>query len=484
MKKEKYDFIIIGAGIIGCMISRYLSKYKLNILLMDKESDIGTGASSRNSAIIHSGHDPIPGSLKSILNIRGNTLWENIANDLSISFKRTGSYVIAISDEEHEVVKKLYERAILNGVPRIEVLKKDEILYREPKVNPEVKSALYTPTTGVIDPFEAVIASCENAITNGVNLSLNTEFYEFIINGKKINGISTNKGDIYCRYVVNCTGLYSDLVMHKVNIKPEFKVRPTRGEYFIFDSAKVTLNTVLYPTPTEKGKGTLVSTTTHGNVMVGPNADVIDDKEDSATTKEGLEKITLNAKKLVPSLDIKDVIAQFAGIRAKGNEGYKDFIIEIPSEIQGLINLGAIDSPGLASAPAIAEKVIDLLKANNEQLIEKKEWNPKRKSKPCFKKLSHLEKMELVKKNPNYGKVICRCEEVTEGEILEAIHSLIPAKTYDAIKRRTWMGTGRCQGAFDYHRVIEILSRELNISEIEVTKKGRDSKFIFKKTKE
>jgi glycerol-3-phosphate dehydrogenase len=315
-------------------------------------------------------------------------------------------------------------------------------------------------------------------------LSLNTEFYDFIFEKNKIIGIKTNKGDILSNWVINCSGLYSDDVMHKANIKPDFKIKPTRGEYFIFDAAKVTLNTVLYPTPTEKGKGTLVSTTTHGNVMVGPNAEVIEDRENAATTKEGLEKIIMNAKKLVPSLNIKDVIAQFAGIRAKGNEGYKDFIIEIPNEIQGLLNLGAIDSPGLASAPAIAEHVINLLKANNESLIEKKEWNPKRSSRPCFKKLSHLERMELVKKNPKYGKVICRCEEVTEGEIIDAINSKINATTYDAIKRRTWMGTGRCQGAFDYHRVIEILSRELKIPETEVTKKSRDSKFIFKKTKE
>jgi glycerol-3-phosphate dehydrogenase len=272
--------------------------------------------------------------------------------------------------------------------------------------------------------------------------------------------------------------------MHKADVRMDFKVKPVKGEYFIFDTGKFTLNTVLYPAPSAKGKGTLISTTTHGNVMIGPNAYVSDDKLDASTTKKGLDEIIENAKKIIPSLNIKDVIAQFAGTRAKGGENQKDFIIEKPVEIEGLINLGAIDSPGLVSAPAIAEKVIELLKSNNEPLVEKADWNPKRPARVSFKKLSHTERMELVKKDPNYGRVICRCEEVTEGEIVDAIHSLIPAKTYDAVKRRTWMGTGRCQGAFDYHRVIEILARELNISETEVTKKGGGSNFITRNSKE
>ena len=272
--------------------------------------------------------------------------------------------------------------------------------------------------------------------------------------------------------------------MHNAGIRNDFKITPVRGEYLIFDASKVTLNTVLYPVPTEKGKGTLVSTTTHGNVMIGPNASLIEDKESSITTKEGLDEIIKNAKKLLPSLNEKDVIAQFAGLRSKGNLDKKDFIIEIPDKVNGLVNLGGIESPGFVSAPAIAERIVELLKDSKEELIEKKKWNPIRKPRMCIKKLSHKEREALVKKNPKYGRIICRCEEVTEGEIIDTINSIIPATTYDAIKKRTWLGTGRCQGAFDYPRVIQLLSRELNIPMTKVNKKGRGTEFLFRNTKD
>ena len=484
MKENRYDIIIIGAGIIGAMIARTLSRYKLDILIIDKESDIGMGASSRNSGILHSGHDPVPGTLKSEMNIKGNRLWDKYGIELNIPFKRTGSFVVAISDEEFNVVKKLYERAILNGVPEIEILRRNEILYREPKINPEVKGALWTPTTGVIDSFEAVVAACENAMENGVRLLLNTKFKGFIKKSNRIIGVKTDNGDIYSRWVINCAGLYSDEIMHNAGVRYDFKITPVRGEYLIFDASRVTLNTVLYPVPTEKGKGTLVSTTTHGNVMIGPNASVSEDKESVITTKHGLDDIINNAKKLVPSLNEKDIIAQFAGLRSKGNFDNKDFIIEIPDNIDGLVNLGGIESPGFVSAPAISEKVVELLKDSQEKLIEKKKWDPVRKPRICIKKLSHKERAALVKKNPKYGRIICRCEEVTEGEIIDTIKSIIPATTYDAVKKRTWLGTGRCQGAFDYPRVIQLLSSELNIPMTEVSKKGKGTEFLFRKTKD
>jgi len=484
MKKKPLDIIIIGAGIIGCMTARFLSRYKLNILLIEKECDICMGESSANSGIIHSGHDPKPGSLKSEMNLKGNLMWENTAKELSIPFKRTGSYVVAIGQKEFYNVKMLYERAILNGVKGIEVIKKNELLYKEPKINPKALGALWTPTTGVIDPYSATMASCENAVQNGVQLSLNTKFLDFIKEKKKITGIKTDKGDFFAKWVINCAGLYSDEVMHKAGLNLNLKITPRRGEYFIFDASKVTLNTVLYPVPTEKGKGTLVTTTTHGNVMIGPNAVFTDSKDLRDTTRLGLEQITENAKRLVPSLNIKDVIAQFAGLRARTNADSHDFIIEIPKGYSGFINLVGIESPGFASAPAIARRVVKLLKDAGEKLKKKNKWNPVRKPKPRFKELSHMEREKLVKKNPLYGRVICRCEEVTEGEIVNAIHSIIPATTYDGIKRRTWLGTGRCQGAFDYPKVIEILARELKMPETEITKKGSQSRFVYRKTKD
>lgn len=482
--KKHYDIIIIGAGIIGSLIARHLSRYELDIFIIEKEPDIGMGATATNSAIIHSGHDPKPGSLKAKMNIWGNKLWEDLAKELSVKFKRTGSYIVATNEKEFITIKDLYERAIINGVPGVVVLKKNELLYREPKLNPNVWGALWTPTTGVIDPFGAVVAACENAVQNGVKISLNTEFQDFIFEKKKIIGIKTNKGVFGCKWVINCAGLYADEVMHKAGIRPDFKINPVRGEYFIFDASKVKVNAVLYPVPTEKGKGTLVTTTTHGNVMIGPNAEANNNKENRDNTIIGRDQIISNAKKLVPSLDITDVIGQFAGLRAKGNQKEKDFIIEIPKQIHGFVNLGGIESPGLASAPAIAKRVVKLLKVKGPRLKKKKNWDPIRRARPIIKDLSHKERAKLVMKYPAYGRIVCRCEEITEGEIIDAIHSPIPATTYDAVKRRTWMGTGRCQGGFDYPRVIEILSRELGVSMTDISKKGIGSEFLYRKTKD
>lgn len=482
--QEKYDVIIIGAGIIGSMIARFLSGYTLKVLIIEKENDIGMSTSSKNSAIIHSGHDPKPGTLKAMLNLRGNTLWPVIADELNIPFRRSGAYVVAVGDDEYTLLEGLYERAIINGVKDAVILNRDEILASEPLITPDVKAALSLPSTGVIDPFEATLAACENAVSNGVTLLRETTFEDFIFDKKKIVGITTDKGQFHSNWVINCAGLYSDDVMHKAGVRSEFKVIPRRGEYFIFDCSQVRIDTVLYPVPSAKGKGTLVTTTTHGNVMIGPNAEIINDREDLETTHDGLEEITHNALKLVPTLNMRDVIASFAGLRAKGNNDEKDFIIEIPDEVQGLVNLGAIDSPGLASAPAIAERVLEMLRDNGLKLTKKSTYNPVRKAPVRFKELTHDERKALIKKNPLYGRIICRCEEVTEGEIVDAIRGIIPARTYDSIKRRTWLGTGRCQGGFDYPRVAELLAAELDIPMTSVTKKGKGSEFFFRKTKE
>lgn len=484
MTDEKYDVIIIGAGIIGCMTARYLSQYKLNILIIEKETDIAMGATSANSALIHSGHDPEPGSLKAQMNTRGNSLWETVAAELDIPFKRTGSYVVAIGDEEFKTVKLLYERAIENSIPEIRLLKKEELLRRIPYLNAEVRGALWTGTTGIIDPFEAALGVCENAIDNGVVLNLCTEFLDFIIENKTISGVKTNKGNFKCRWVINCAGLYSDHVMHKAGIRMDFNIRPIKGEYLIFDPSKFDSDYVLYPVPSKKGKGILVTTTIHGNVIVGPTAELVDDKENRDLTFEGMKQIEANAKRMIPTLNFRDIMAGFAGVRSKGNLPDKDFIIEIPEEIRGFVNLGGIESPGFSGAPAIAERVAELLRGAGEKLIQKKKWNPFRKTRLCFKHYSHKEREALVKKNPAYGRIVCRCEEVTEGDILEALKGSVPALTYDALKRRTWLGTGRCQGAFDYPRVIEILAREHNLNMTDITKKGKESCFLFRKTKD
>ena len=483
--KNTYDIIIIGSGIVGSLIARYLSRYDLSVLVIEKEIDVGMCPSSANSAILHAGYDPMPGTLKAKMNAEGNKIWHTLAPELGIVYEKTGSLVVAIGEAEMPAIKVLYERGIANNIPGIKIIDREEVLSHEPLINPSAAGALWAPSAAVIDPFGAVLAAAENAVENGVTYLFETEFLDFIFESGGIKGVKTTKGDFYATWCINSAGLYSDEVSHKAGIRKEFVITPRKGSYLIFDPEKIRLNNIIFPIPTEHSKGILVSTTTHGSVLIGPNNEACESKEDSATTAEGYAELFTGAKKLIPALDSRTVIASYCGIRAKGNYGKtKDFIIEIPEQIRGFINVCGIESPGFASAPAIALHVIEMLKAQGSMLKEKNDWKPIRKPKTHFHRLSNAEKAALVKKNPSYGRIICRCEEITEGEILDAIHSPIPAKTYDGIKRRTWLGTGRCQGGFDYPRVIELLARELRISVTEVTKKGKGSELVFRKTKE
>ncbi len=484
MPKNKYDIIIIGSGIVGSLIAKFLSQYKIDVLVIEKKVDIGMCPSSANSAIIHSGFDPKPGTKKAKFNVEGNKIWHTLVHELNIPFKKTGSYVIAIGDEEFDKLINLYDQGITNGVPSLKILKKDEIIRKEPEINKDVKGALFAPTAMVIDPFAATLAAAENAKINGIDFLFETEFLEPILYNKKVKGIKTNKGIFYCNFVINSAGLFSDDIAHKFGCLPDFFITPRKGEYIIFDSSALSINNVLFPVPSKESKGILVSTTTHGNVMIGPDAKNANNKQDTATTYEGLEEVIKGAKKLIPYIDIKNSIATFAGIRATGNAPDRDFIIESSKEIKGLINLCGIESPGFASAPAIAVYVIELLKESGYKLLSKSNFKPVNKPRVHFHLLSYKERSKLIKKNPLYGRIVCRCEEVTEGEIVDAIHSPIPAKTYDGIKRRTWLGTGRCQGSFDYPRVIEILSREFSLPVEKITKRGPGSEIIFRKTKD
>lgn len=489
---KKYDVIIIGAGIIGCMIARFLSRYKLDILLIEKEADVCMGATAANTAIIHAGYDPVPGSLKAEMNVKGNKMWDTLAGELNIPFERRGDYVVAIGEEEFPKLEELMKQGIQNGVPGLVLLSGDEVRRREPNINPKVSGALWAPTGGIADPFAAAVAAAENAVMNGVTIMFETVFQDFIMDGNKIVGIKTNRGDFASRWVINAAGLYSDDVMHKAGVRPEFRITPRKGEYYVFDRAEITINNVLFPVPTPVTKGILVTTTIHGNTIIGPNAKDIQDKEDRSVTREGLEEVWNGALKLVPKLELKHVIAVFAGLRAGGNapspnpniKYNHDYVIEIPSNVKGFVNLGGIESPGLVSSPAIATRVIELLKDAGEKLEEKKDWNPIRSARPRFRDLSKEEQKILVQNDPRYGRIVCRCESVTEGEIVAEIHAPVPAKTYDAIKRRTWLGTGRCQGGFDTPRVVEILARELGVSPTQITKKGPGSEFLKRRTKD
>ena len=489
---EKYDFIIIGGGVVGCIIARWLSRYEASVLLIEKEADVCMGATAANTAIVHAGYDPLPGSLKARMNVVGNPMWDQLSGELNFPFERRGDYVVAIGKEELPSLDTLMEQGKKNGVTGMKILTKAEVLAREKNINQETSGALWATTGGICDPFGVTIAAAENAAMNGVRMLLNTSFEDFIMEGRRIVGIKTNRGDFKCRWVINSAGLYSDEIMHKAGVRPEFVIKPRKGEYFIFDRADITIDNVLFPVPSEKGKGILVTTTLHGNTIIGPNSVICEDKEDRSTTREGLEEIWQGAQKIVPCLSQRHIIGMFAGLRPYGNGPCKspgidyqhDFIIEIPKEVQGFVNLGGIESPGATSAPAIAQEVVDLLKDAGEELLEKKNWDPIRRARPRFRDMKHKERELLIDMDPRYGRVICRCENVTEGEIVAEIHAPIPATTYDAIKRRTWLGTGRCQGGFDMPRVVRIIADELGISPLEVTKKGQGSNFLARQTKQ
>lgn len=504
---DQYDVIIVGAGVVGAMTARFLSRYDLDVLLIEKESDVCTGATASNSALIHGGYAAHPGTLKAEMNVKGNPMWTQLAEELQFPFERCGTYVVAIGEDELPRLKDEEAKGAANGVPTV-MISGEEMLKREPHLSSDVTGALFCPTGGICDPWAATLAAAENAVMNGVELKLKTKFEDFIWetdmpggdtsqskieNPKsKIVGIKTNNGDFYARWVVNAAGLYADVVMHKAGVRPEFAITARRGEYYVMDKEGIGVQNVLFPVPTEVSKGILVTTTLHGNTLVGPNAEEIDDKTDVAVTADGMAEIWNGAQKLVPDLQRRDIIAVFAGLRPGGNapcenEGVdydRDFVIEIPDEVEGFVNLGGIESPGLSAAPAIAQRVVEMLEEAGETLQEKADWDPVRPARPVFRHLSHAEQAALVEKDPRYARIICRCEYVTEGEIVAEIHAPIPAITYDAIKRRTWLGTGRCQGAFDMPRVVDIIARETGMDPLEISKKNGGSEFLSRPTKE
>jgi glycerol-3-phosphate dehydrogenase len=489
--RECYDVIVIGAGVVGSLVARALSRYRLSILLIDKEADVGAGTTAANSAIVHAGYDPVPGTLKAVLNVAGNRMWDTLAGELNFPFDRRGDYVVAIGEAEVPHLHALIERGKHNGVPGMRLISSAEMRRREPHINPDVSAALFAATGGICDPFAVTVAAAENAVMNGVTLMVETSFEDFVIDGGRIVGVETNRATLGCRWAINAAGLSSDQVMHRAGVRPEFTITPRRGEYLVLDRAEVAIDTVLFPVPTAVSKGIVVAATTHGNVVIGPTAHEIGDRTDTSVTRVGLEEVWRGTSKLVPGLDRRHVIAVFAGLRAAGNAPCEtpgvdyghDFVVEIPRSVEGFVNLGGIESPGLTSAPAIAERVVELLNDGGERLVERPDWNPIRPARPRFRDLTREQQAELVRRDPRYGRIVCRCETVVEGEIIAEIHAPIPARTYDALKRRTWLGTGRCQGAFDTPRVVAILSRELGCSPLEVTKKGPGSELLARPTK-
>jgi glycerol-3-phosphate dehydrogenase len=465
-----YDVAIIGCGVIGAATAYQLARYNIKVAVLEKENDIADGTTKANSAIVHAGYDPEPGTEMAKLNVLGNKMIEEIAGKLSVHYKKCGSFVLAFDDEDLKTIKKLYENGVANGVPNIQLLDAEQTFKMEPNLSREVKGALFAPSAAIVNPWELCIAMADTAKLNGVDFFLNSKV-DKIEKTDKGYCIYSGKNKYEASYIVNAAGLYSDEINNLV-ADSAFKIIPVKGEYYLMDKNQGTLvNRVIFQCPNKAGKGVLVSPTVHGNLIVGPDAQEIDSADDVSTTQSGLDFVRNKAVKSVPNINFRESIRNFAGVRATSERS--DFIIEESKTAKGFINLAGIKSPGLSSAPAIALECIKILNNIGLELKEKDNFIDERK-KVNFKYLSPDEKAALIKKNPLYGRVICRCETITEGEIVDALHSPITPTTVDAIKKRCNAGMGRCQGGFCGPRVQEIISRELDIpmTDVELNKKG------------
>lgn len=475
-----YDVIVIGAGVSGCAAARELSRYRYRTLVLEKDEDICEGTSKANSGIVHAGFDSEPGTMMARMNVRGNALMEQLSKDLDFPFRRNGSLVLCFDEKDRDKLERLLEKGEKNGVPGLRILSKEEVKEMEPNLTDDLAGALYAPTGGIVCPFGLTIALAENAAENGVEFQRETE----VTGIRKEDGfyrVETNRGVYETKVVVNAAGVYADR-FHNMVSDDRMTIIARKGEYCLMDKKMGNyVNHTIFQLPTIYGKGVLVTPTVHGNLLAGPTAVDIEDKENTQTTAEGLEDLQRRAALSVPTLPTRQVITSFTGLRAHRPE--HDFVIEEVAGAPGFIDVAGIESPGLSSAPAVGEYVAELVQGILP--CEKKEdFVATRKGIPSVAEASMEEKQALVKKNPAYANVICRCEVVTEGEILDAIHRPVGARTLDGIKRRTRAGMGRCQSGFCSPKTVEILARELGKDMSEITKCGEGSNFLVGYVKE
>lgn len=466
-----YDVIIIGGGVSGAASARELSRYKVRACVLEKEEDVCCGTSKANSAIVHAGYDAAPGSLKAKLNVRGNEMMEQLSENLDFPFQKTGSLVICLSGEEMPGLQELYDKGVANGVKGLKILDREEVLGMEPNITDDVYAALYAPSAGIVCPFGMNIALAENACTNGVEFRFNTEVLDI---RKTENGyeIHTNRGMFQAKCVVNAAGVYADKI-HNMVSKKKIHITPRRGEYCLLDkSAGTHVSRTIFSLPTKYGKGVLVTPTVHGNLLIGPTAVDIENKEGTNTTREGLDEVISKAGQNVKNLSMRQVITSFAGLRA--HEDGSEFIIGEADDAEGFIDCAGIESPGLTSCPAIGGMVAEILR-EKLGLEEKENFISTRKGILNPNTLAKEERAELIRKEPAYGNIICRCEMITEGEILDAIRRPLGARSLDGVKRRTRAGMGRCQSGFCSPRTMEILARELHVNMSDITKSGGNS---------
>jgi len=474
-----FDVIVIGAGVIGCGVARELSKYNLNICVLEKGSDVAVGTTKANSAIVHAGHDAKPGSLKSVLNKKGNAMFDRLSKELDFPFKRNGSLVVCFNKEDLGKLQELKERGEQNGISGLKILDKNELMAMEPNLNSNIVAALYAPTGGIVCPYEMTIALAENAFTNGVDFKFNCEVLD-VVKEKDSFIVKTNLEDIEGRLIINAAGVNADSINNMVS-ENKINIIARKGEYCLFDkTAGKTVEKTIFQLPTKMGKGVLVTPTVDGNLLIGPNAIDIEDKGDLNTTGEGLGEILEKAKLTLKNIPMRSIITSFAGLRAHSTED--DFIIGESEDVDNFINAAGIESPGLSSAPAIAEMIENIV-INKLNPDKNHKFNPIRKGIPKFREMSNEERKEIIKINPLYGNIICRCELVTEGEIVDAIRRPMGARDLDGVKRRTRAGMGRCQSGFCSTKVVDILARELNMSKMHVTKFGGKSNILLNENK-
>ena len=475
-----YDVIIIGAGVSGAAAARELSRYQAKICVLDKEEDVCCGTSKANSAIVHAGYDAVPGSLKAKLNVRGNAMMSRLAEELDFPFERRGSFVLCLSEDDMPGLQELYDRGVANGVKDMRILSRDEVLRMEPNITDGVYAALYAPTAGIVCPFGLNIALAENACENGVEFKFDTEVKEI----RKLDEgyeLDTNRGIFRTLYVVNAAGVYADR-FHNMVSNRRIHITARRGDYCLLDKeAGDHVGRTIFALPGKLGKGVLVTPTIHGNLLVGPTAVDVEDKEAVNTTAEGLGQLFEKAGMSVKDIPTRQVITSFAGLRAHEDGG--DFIIGEAEDAKGFIDCAGIESPGIASCPAIGEMIAEILR--DKMGLEKKDnFIPTRKGITNTNALSLEERNVLIGENPAYGNIVCRCEMVTEGEIIDAIKRPIGAKSLDGVKRRTRAGMGRCQSGFCAPKVMEILARECDMSMFDITKSGGKSQLVVGKNKD
>lgn len=474
-----YDIAVIGGGVVGALIARTLARYDLKICILDKAHDVATGASSANSAIVHAGFDAKVGSLKAKLNVRGSEMMGEVCRELGVKYKNNGSLVIGFDEDDRKTVEALCERGKQNGVRGVRVIDQAELRAMEPNISDNATCALYAPTGAIVCPYELTIAAIGNAMDNGAEL-----FLDFAVTDIKKDGmgyrVCSENAQICAKYVINAAGLYSDAIARMVG-DDSFTVHPRRGEYVLLDkTAGAMVQSTIFRTPSKMGKGILVTPTVDGNLLTGPTSFDIEDKEDHSTTAEGLSLVMKQAGENVDGVPFGKSITSFTGLRAVGSTG--DFIINMPRE--GFLNVAGIESPGLSSAPAIGAYVRELLRDAGLALNEKSDYIPTRAPMHAFREMSIEEKNDVIRRDPAYGHIICRCEGVSEGEILAAIRQNPRPRDLDGVKRRTRAQMGRCQGGFCSPYIVELLAKEMNVPYESVTKFGGASLVNLAKTKE